>query len=181
MFFYKPSNERTMLPQLRGERFIREGAMNVPQLEFAFRVRLDFPTGPRIRFPVRGAETRGFVTVAGGTVTGPRLQGDVIPGSGGDWPLFRSDGVVVFDARYLIRAQDGTIIQVFNRGYAHAAADVQARIDRGEPVDPAENYFRLSPVFETDAGPHDWLTRSVFIGSGEKHADHSIFHFFVVG
>ena len=103
--------------------------MNIPQLDFAFRVRIDFPVGARIRFPVRGGEMRGYVSVDGGTVTGPRLTGDVIPGSGGDWPVFRSDGVVAFDARYLIRTADGTIIQVFNRGYAHASADVQARID----------------------------------------------------
>lgn len=154
--------------------------MNIPQLDFAFSVRIDFPAGPRIRFPVRNGEARGFVAVASGTVSGPRLQGEVIPASGGDWPLFRSDGVVAFDARYLIRAADGTVIQVFNRGYAHAPADVQARINRGEAVDPADNYFRLSPVFETEAGPHDWLTRSIFVGYGEKHADHSIFDFFVV-
>jgi hypothetical protein len=154
--------------------------MAVPQFDFAFRVRIDFPPGARIRFPVRGGETRGYVTVAGGTVTGPRLAGDVIPGSGGDWPVFRSDGVVAFDARYLIRAHDGTIIQVFNRGYAHARADIQARIDRGEPVAPAENYFRLSPLFETEPGPHDWLTRTVFVGLGEKQADHSTFDFFAV-
>jgi hypothetical protein len=154
--------------------------MNVPQLEFAFRVRLDFPPGPRIRFPVRGGEHRGFVTVAGGAVAGPRLEGEVIAGSGGDWPLFRSDGVVAFDARYLIRAADGTVVQVFNRGYAHAPAEVQARIDRGEPVAATDNYFRLSPIFETAPGPHDWLTRSVFVGYGEKHADHSAFDFFVV-
>jgi hypothetical protein len=153
--------------------------MTTAKLDFAFRVRLDFPAGPRLRFPVRGGETRGFVAVAGGTVTGPRLEGEVIAGSGGDWPLFRSDGVVAFDARYLIRAGDGTIIQVFNRGYAHAPAEVQARIDRGEPVDPADNVFRLSPLFETAAGPHDWLTRSVLVGYGEKQADHSIFDFYL--
>jgi hypothetical protein len=123
---------------------------------------------------------RGFVAVSSGSVAGPRLAGEVIPGSGGDWPLFRSDGVVAFDARYLIRAQDGTVIQVFNRGFAHAPAEVQARIDRGESVGPDENYFRLSPVFETEPGPHDWLTRSVFVGYGVKHADHSIFDFFIV-
>ncbi|MDB5719902.1 MAG: hypothetical protein JWP15_520 [Alphaproteobacteria bacterium] len=154
--------------------------MNPPRLDFAFRVRIEFPAGPRLRFPVRGGETRGFVAVAGGIVTGPRLEGEVLAGSGGDWPLFRSDGVVAFDARYLIRAGDGTIIQVFNRGYAHASPEVQARIDRGAPVDPADNYFRLSPRFETGPGPHEWLTRSVFVGSGQKQADHSIFDFFVV-
>jgi hypothetical protein len=154
--------------------------MNIPALEFAFRVRIDFPPGARIRFPVRGGEQRGFVAVTGGTVTGPLLCGEVVAGSGGDWPLIRSDGAIAFDARYLIRVDDGTMIQVFNRGFAYAASDVQARLERGEPVNPAENYFRLSPSFETAPGPHDWLTRTVFVGFGEKHADHSIFDFCAV-
>jgi hypothetical protein len=154
--------------------------MTVPVLDFAFRVRLEFPEGPRVRFPVRGGDVRGFVAVVAGTVEGPRLNGEVVPNSGGDWPLIRADGVIAFDARYLIRADDGTIIQVFNRGYAHAPADIQARLERGDEVDPAENYFRLAPTFETGAGPHDWLTRTVFVGYGEKHANHSIFDFFAV-
>ncbi|ATE65713.1 DUF3237 family protein [Rhizorhabdus dicambivorans] len=154
--------------------------VNVPPLDFAFRIKMHFPPGPRLRFPVSADEVRGFVSVAGGQVEGPLLSGEVVAGSGGDWPLFRSDGVVAFDARYLIRAVDGTIIQVFNRGYAHAPADVQARIERGQPVDPSENYFRVAPVFETEPGPHDWLTRTVFVGFGEKHADHSFFDFFAV-
>jgi hypothetical protein len=154
--------------------------MNTPILEFAFRVRLDFPEGPRIRFPVRGGDSRGFVPVAGGTVAGPRLTGVVVPDSGGDWPLIRADGVIAFDARYLIRAEDGALIQVFNRGYAHAPDEIQQRIDRGEAVDAADNYFRLSPVFETALGPHEWLSRTVFVGFGEKHAHHSFFDFFLV-
>lgn len=153
--------------------------MTLLELEFAFRIRLEFPTGDRIRFPVR-SEMRGFVPIIGGHVEGPLLNGDVIPNSGGDWPLIRSDGVVAFDARYLIRAADGTHILISNRGYAHATPDVQVRIDRGEPVDPADNYFRVSPVFETTPGPHDWLSRTVFVGKGEKHPHHSIFEFFAV-
>jgi hypothetical protein len=154
--------------------------MNRPELEFAFRVRLEFPPGPRIRFPVRGGEQRGFVCVSGGTVEGPLLSGRVEPGSGGDWPLIRSDGAIAFDARYLIRAEDGTLIQVFNRGFAHAPPEVQARLERGEPADPRDNYFRLAPMFETGPGPHEWLTRTVFVGFGEKHPHHSLFDFFAV-
>jgi hypothetical protein len=154
--------------------------MNTPALEFAFRVRLEFPPGPRFRLPIRGGEQRGFVSVLRGEVAGPLLQGEVVAGSGGDWPLIRSDGVIAFDARYLIRAQDGTLIQVFNRGFAHASREVQARLERGEQVDPADNYFRLAPSFETAPGPHDWLTRTVFVGLGEKHQDHSTFDFFAV-
>jgi hypothetical protein len=154
--------------------------MIIPRLEPAFSIRINFPSGPRLRMPLRGGEGRGYVAVAGGTITGPLLNGEVVAGSGGDWPLFRSDGVVAFDARYLLKADDGTLIHVVNRGFAHAPAEVQARIDRGESVDPSDHYFRLAPTFETPPGPHDWLARSILVGVGEKHRDFSDFHYFVV-
>ncbi|MGH6989030.1 MAG: DUF3237 family protein, partial [Stellaceae bacterium] len=32
----------------------------------------------------------------------------------------------------------------------------------------SEYYFRCAPVFETPPGPHDWLTRHVFVGYGAR-------------
>lgn len=154
--------------------------MTPPPLEFAFRVRINFPTGHRLQFPVRGQDTRGYTNVVSGVVEGPRLSGTLVPGGGGDCTLFRADGVVVFDARYLIQATDGTLIQVFNRGYAHASPEVTRRILAGQEVSAAENYFRLTPLFETAAGPHDWLTRTIFVGYGERHPDYSTFDYFAV-
>ncbi|HSV58315.1 MAG TPA: DUF3237 family protein [Variovorax sp.] len=147
--------------------------------EFAFRVRLEF--GSRLRFgPLPTGGRCGYVAVIGGTVTGPRLQGKVVPHSGGDWPHLWPDGTIEFDARYLIEADDGTLIYVQNRGVAHASAAVQARIDAGEPIDPRDNYFRTTPVFKVAVGPHDWLSRTVFVGLGDKRADHSLFEFHAV-
>ena len=148
--------------------------------DFAFQVRLEF--GSRLRFgPLASGERCGYVAVTGGVVTGPRLSGKVVPYSGGDWPLFRPDGTVEFDARYLIEADDGTLIYVQNRGFAHASSpDVQARIDAGQPIAPQDNYFRTSPVFKVEVGPHDWLSRTVFVGLGDKRADHSLFDFYAV-
>lgn len=154
--------------------------MIAPALQFAFTIRIDFPPGPRLRYPLAGGDSRGFVPIVGGVVTGPRVQGEVVAGSGGDWPVFHADGVVAFDARYLLRASDGTLIHIANRGYAHAPPEVQAAIARGETVDPSLNYFRLAPVFETSPGPHEWLNRTLVIGMGEKHAAHSVFHYFEV-
>ena len=151
-----------------------------PSLEFAFRVRLDFPQGPRLRFEIPSGGVRGFVSLAGGEITGPRLTGRAVPNSGGDWPLIWRNGVIEFNAHYLLEASDGTPIYVRNRGYAHAPPEVQERINRGETVDPSANYFRLAPVFETPPGPHDWMTRTVFVGSGEKHANHSVFDYYAV-
>jgi len=154
--------------------------MLAPSLEFAFRIRLDFPPGPRLRFEIPAGGVRGFVPLVGGEITGPRLSGRAVPNSGGDWPLVWRNGVIEFNAHYLLEASDGTPIYVRNRGFAHASPETQAKIDRGEPVDPRDNYFRLAPVFETPTGSHEWMTRTVFIGYGEKHAMHSVFDYFAV-
>jgi hypothetical protein len=149
------------------------------QSEFAFQVCLEF--GERLRFgPLPTGGRSGCVGVVGGTVTGPRLQGKVIPNSGGDWPHLWPDGTIEFDARYLIEATDGTLIYVQNRGVAHAPAQVQSRINAGEHVNPDENYFRTTPVFIVPCGPHDWLCKTIFVGIGDKYPDHSMFAFHAI-
>jgi hypothetical protein len=149
------------------------------QSEFAFEVRLEF--GERIRFgPLPAGGRCGYVPIVGGVVTGPRLQGRVVPHSGGDWPHLWPEGTIEFDARYLIEASDGTLIYVQNRGVAHAPPHIQARIDAGERIDPQENYFRVTPVFKTSIGPHDWLCRTIIVGLGDKRADHSVFTFHAI-
>lgn len=144
--------------------------------EFAFEVRLEF--GERLRLgPLPQGGACGYAPITGGSVSGPLLQGRVVPHSGGDWPMIWADGTFEFDARYVIEAQDGTFLYVQNRGFAHASPEVQARIQAGLPVDPAQNYFRTTPTFKAPAGPHAWLGRTVFVVSGEKHPQHSVFAF----
>lgn len=43
-------------------------------------------------------------------------------------------------------------------------------------------YFRTTPQFDTPVGPHDWLTRTVIVGTGRRHADpdHTIFTYYAV-
>jgi len=41
----------------------------------------------------------------------------------------------------------------------------------GSPVPHREYYLRASPTFEVSRGKHDWLTRHVFIGVGERLPD----------
>jgi hypothetical protein len=122
----------------------------------------------------------GFVAAAGGKITGPRLQGKVISNSGGDWALYRDDHTVQFSARYMLEAEDGTQIYMQNTGYRHAPPDVAARMEALEQVDPSEYYFRITPTFETPIGKHDWLTRTLIIGSAHRHAEHSIFTYYAV-
>lgn len=152
----------------------------VPTLKYAFSIDIWFPPGDRIRFGSATQGQRGFVAIAGGSVSGPRLTGEVVAGSGGDWPCFREDGTVEFDARYLLRADDGTVIDMRNHGFAYSLSGGLRHAEQGYEPNPDDNYFRLTPVFETAPGPHDWLTRTVIVGVGEKHRDHTNFKYYEV-
>jgi hypothetical protein len=123
---------------------------------------------------------RGFVPVKGGTIEGPRLQGKVLADTGGDYPYINPDGSAVFEAQYVIQASDGTTIMLKNRGFRHGPPELlQALLDRKE-IDPTKIYFRLAPTFDAPIGPHDWLTKTVFVGTGNRKADHSIFTYYAV-
>jgi hypothetical protein len=78
---------------------------------------------------------------------------------------------VDLDARYLIRADDGALIDIVNRGFWVASEEVNAKAEAGELVDPSRYYFRTQPVFRTDAPQHIWLTHTVFVGVAYDDAD----------
>jgi hypothetical protein len=155
--------------------------LKTPTLELAFRARLDFGDGPRLRFePAGKAFTRGFVAVVGGEVSGPRLTGRVVPFSGGDWPRIWDSGLVEFEAHYMLEANDGTPIYVHNRGIAWSESNVLARIEAGESVDPDATYCRITPTFEAPPGPHDWLCRTIFVGTAERQGASTAFEYYAV-
>jgi hypothetical protein len=147
-----------------------------PQTEFLFGIRLHFTRVHSIPNTPAGFG-RGAVYVDSGRVEGPRLNGKVLPDSGGDWAQFRPDGVLSFDARYMIEADDGALILLHNRGYLWGRSpDVMPRmrtwIFEGGPEVPFEQYYlRSFPHFETSVGKYDWLTRHVVVGVGERKAD----------
>ena len=103
----------------------------------------------------------------------------MLPG-GADWQLIREDGLTEADARYTIETDRGSLVYVQNRGLRHAAPDVMKRLLAGEPVDPSLVYFKTVPTFETAAPDLQWLTRSVFIGSGERQPTAVIIRFWRV-
>lgn len=124
--------------------------------------------------------TRAAIYAASGEISGPLLSGRVLPMSGGDFPLQRPNGVIDFDARYLLEASDGTIIYMQNRGYRWGSERVMARLSRNEPVEPSEYYMRVTPKFDAPEGPHEWLGRHIFVGVAEKLPGSNRIHYFVV-
>lgn len=154
-------------------------AQPAPKLEYAFALRVEF--GGRTKLgKLPSGFTRGYTGVVGGEIAGPLLRGKVIPHSGGDWPAYWPNGAVEFTAQYMLQADDGTLILIKNRGFRHATPEVTARMERLDPVDTSEYYMRLSPFFEAPEGPHDWLNRTVFVGTANRQADHSVFRFWKV-
>ena len=83
---------------------------------------------------------------------GPEIRGIVIPQSGAEWPLLRPDGVIDFDARYLLRTDDGVVIYMQNRGFRWGPPEVMAAMRRCESVDPDSYYMRTAPKFDAPEG-----------------------------
>jgi hypothetical protein len=122
---------------------------------------------------------RRIVPILGGTFEGAELCGLVLP-VGADWQLVRPTGVVELEARYTLETDRGQLIYVRNRGLRHAKPEVMEQLRAGVAVDPAQVYCRTAPVFETAAPELQWLTRSMFIGSADRHPSEVLLRFWRV-
>jgi hypothetical protein len=134
------------------------------QTEFLFHAKIE------LRAPQLVGETpqgnRMIFIVERGTVEGPKLKGEVLPG-GGDWFLVRPDGAGELDVRGTMRTDDEQLIYITYRGILHAAPEVMARIFNRQPVASHEYYFRTAPTFQTASPKYDWLNRVQAVGIGE--------------
>jgi hypothetical protein len=148
-----------------------------PGLVFAFQVRAELGTPIEIGQVSQGR--RRIIPIVGGTFEGPGLKGRVL-NQGADWQIVRADGLAELDTRYLLETDGGQLIYVQNAGVRHAASDVMAKLAAGGVVDPKLVYFRTVPTFETSAPELQWLTRSIFVGTGERHPAHVIIRFWRV-
>ena len=156
-----------------------QDAPEPPQLEFAFEIQVQV-ADPVVVAHLPGGQTRRIIDILGGTVVGPEINGEVVPG-GADWQLIRqSDGFTDIDARYTIRTDEGHLIYVSNIGIRHASPEVMQRLNAGEVVDQSLIYFRAIPKFETGAPGLDWLMKHVFVSSGERYPNGVVIRFWKV-
>lgn len=124
-----------------------------PHLEFAFE---ELVTLGKAMSPGKTPYgTRNIIPITGGTFEGPGLKGTIIPG-GWDWQLVRADGCIDVHADYMLKTDDGVIINVVNDGALCPPRD-------GKPGTPV----RTSPRFEAPLGKYEWLGQTAFIGTLE--------------
>lgn len=122
---------------------------------------------------VTGLNSRGrrrIIPITGGTVTG-QISGRVLPG-GADFQIVVSDTSADLDARYMLELDSGEHVFVQNRALRRGSAADIAKLVRGEPVAPEAIYFRCVPTFEVSSPELEWLTQSIFVGTGARFPDH---------
>ena len=136
-----------------------------PKLSLA--MTLTVQVGPPIELGEVPRGRRRIIPILGGTFEGPNVRGKVLPG-GADWQIVRADGLAELDTRYMLQTDAGSLVYIQNAGIRHAPPDVTKKLLAGQPVDPSQVYFKTVPTFETSAPELQWLTRSIFVGTGER-------------
>jgi hypothetical protein len=122
---------------------------------------------------------RRIGVVPGGVFEGERLSGEVLEGAS-DWQNVRGDGSTTLDVRLVLRTTDSALIGMTYRGVRQGPADIIARLERGEVVDPTSYYFRIAPLFETAAPGYSWLNNIVAVGIGHRFTDGPVYSVFEV-
>lgn len=114
--------------------------------------------------------------IAGGTIEGPRLKGEVLAG-GGDWSELGQgpDGaaLTLVDVRSIWKTHDGAMVYVTYSGRlvipAAALGDFRDP-GRVESLPDDAYYFRIQPTFETADERYAWLNALVAVGYGRRTA-----------
>ena len=121
---------------------------------------------------------RRLVPILGGSVAG-RLSGKVLPG-GADFQMIHGGTQARLEARYMLELDDGARVFVQNNALRAASAEVTGRLLRGEPVDPAEVYFRGQVTLETGDARWSWLNERQFLCVGQRLPAQVLMSFYVV-
>ena len=132
---------------------LAQAPASAPRLEFAFEEIVTL--GEAVVPGKTPYGSRNMIPITGGTFEGPGIKGTIVPG-GWDWQLVRNDGCIDVKADYMLKTDDGVIINVVNTG---ALCMPKA----GETPRPA----RTQPRFEAPLGKYQWLGQTAFIGTLE--------------
>ena len=105
---------------------------------------------------------RRIIPITGGKFEGPMINGKIL-NNGADWQVVTKDGLAIIDTRYLLQADDGSLIYLQTKGYRYGPPDVMAKVAKGEVVDGNLYYFRLYMTFETSSEKYAWLNKTMAI------------------
>ncbi|MBL7500860.1 DUF3237 domain-containing protein [Frankia sp. CNm7] len=122
---------------------------------------------------------RRYVSLGDGSVRGPELNGALVEG-GVDWQIARSDGALDISAHYVLRLDDGALVEVRSDGLRYGPPEVMARLARGEAVPAEEYFFRTTVRFTTGARAWLHLNRTLALAVGQREARRVVLDFYRV-
>lgn len=102
--------------------------------------------------PSKDGLRREVWPILGGRFVGKGIRGTVVAG-GGDFPVMRPDGVVVVDALYRLKTDDGVTIIIDDKGLTYAGKH------------PGDERYRLAPTFIAPQGKYEWLNSHIFVAT----------------
>ncbi len=120
---------------------------------------------PAVDFGAGPTGHRLYAEVTGGTVSGARISGRLTSG-GGDWVVSGADGFGRIDVRAQVTTDDGANIFAQYYGLLEMNEAAMTAVLTGTGTDYADQYFRVTPRFETGDERYQWLTQSVFLATG---------------
>ena len=127
----------------------------------------------------------GYVT--GGTFEGPRMKGEVLPG-GGNWSmggrLDDNTNSGTFDARVILKTDDGALIYMTYTGRTRVPDDVASKLADKANVDSLDSTLyslRIAPLFETGDPRYYWLNGVLAVGRGQATGRGARHHVFAIG
>lgn len=121
-----------------------------------------------------------------GSVEGPKIKGQVIPLSGGDWSRLRADMSITIEVRICLKTHDGANILMTYHGIlaANSPEDFQYMIDATKNDDPQgaldRFYYRIFAFFETGDERYAWLNRTLAAGIGRLAEDQAIYDIYAI-
>ena len=135
---------------------VAEAQAAAPTLEFAFEEYVTL--GKAVVVGETPLGIRQYIPITGGTVSGPKFNGKILPG-GWDWQLRLASGCASLAANYMIQANDGTIVNVSNKGMMCGP--------------PGKNSL-WTPTLEAPKGAYEWMTGATFVDvlTGAGTPDH---------
>ncbi len=128
--------------------------MSTSQIDVEHLFTITVKVGDTSNALIRGGPSgsRLIAAVEGGTFSGDRLSGTVIP-PGGDWVTLRDDRSIKLDVRVLLVTDDGESILMTYQGI-------------GIPSEDGPTQLRTAPSFETGAEAYAWLNNVQAVGIG---------------
>lgn len=109
-----------------------------------------------------GAGKRILIPCAAGELTGSDFHRFIMAG-GVDHQVVRKDGVVVINASYGFKLDDGRSIYIHVDGIRVVPDEFVETVKSGGSVDPKLVYYVTTPRFEVYDESLQWMTKRIFV------------------